>query len=225
MSFGQEPDPAHCLFDNTLIVGASVSQGIGAKPGGPSKIIAKELNPEAQVKIIAKHQKKSTESMLGYIEITPPSIVMGLDLFYWDAIKDSCDKSFEEYTRSFFQSYQDRNIPLIIGRLPIGITQPSGYNLLNKSECTPAINKLINELCTVEKNCLIYDPADCMKAIKKDADENFGVKRSKVKKKYLNVLLDEYFVDDVHPSDTGNQFCAEQFLLQKAYQVLKCVKR
>lgn len=216
LTFAQEADYS-CLFDHTLIVGASVSQGVGAKAGGPSKIIAKAINPEAKVKVIAKHEKMSTESMVGYVEATPPSIVMGLDLFYWDAIKNQCDETFEAHTRNFFQKYQERNIPLIIGRLPKKISEPSGYSVLNLSECTDIINRMVDELCTMEKNCIIYDPGDCIRAMTK-------VKKGLGRKKYLNNLLKLYFVDDVHPSDAGNHFCAEHFLSKKSYQSLKCVK-
>lgn len=198
-------DESICLFKRPLIVGASISQGVGAKPGGPGKIIAQTINPKSKTKIIAKHKKKSTESMINYIETKAPSIVIGLDLFFWDAVENDCGDAFDTHARSFFKDYRDRKIPLIIGKLPTGVSEPSGYRKLNGKVCTETINQLINEECTLEKNCLIYDPKDCLEAMKLEP----------------KAVAATFFADNLHTSDKGNQFCANFFLLQKSYKLLQ----
>jgi hypothetical protein len=42
-----------------------------------------------------------------------PSIVIGIDLFFWDADKNECDENFEASTKNFIKMYQDKNISMI----------------------------------------------------------------------------------------------------------------
>lgn len=133
----------------------------------------------------------------------PPSIVIGVDLFFWDAARNDCAENFEKSTRAFMKLYQDKKIPMILGKLPKGVTYPTGYHLLNSSMCTDKINRLLEEECTLEKNCLIYDPKDCL---------------SKVDPQ--NRAL--YFVDRLHSSVEGNKFCAQEFIAANKYSDLKC---
>lgn len=199
---------AVCVFSKPLLVGASLTRGEGANPGGPSIMIAKKLSPDAE--LVANISQSGTRSVISLKDHTTipkntPSVVMGIDLFFWDAAKNECGESFERSTKNFIKMYQDKNIPMILGKLPKGISFPPGYGILNSSPCTDKINKLLEDECTIEKNCLIYDPKDCLSEIK-----------PRQRKKY--------FVDKHHTSVAGNNFCAKEFIAAKKYQDLKCTK-
>ena len=220
-----------CLFSQPLVVGASVSAGYLAGGLGPSSIMAKKLNDQADIQNISHAHKTSLESLqMGkngtpYNKLPTPSVVMGLDLFFWDAAKRECGADFITKTNDFFQFYQDKNVPMIIGKLPKGITQPSGYNRLNgDNPCTDPINELLEKKCTLEKNCILYDLKDCFQKLKLDAKEKFGEGKEKERVAYLKEKMALYFVDDIHPSRAGNEYCSQAYIEQKAYQALHCRK-
>lgn len=214
-----------CLFERVLIVGASVSEGYKASPGGPGMVIAKTLNPKAKLENRAKAERKSAETLIGHKIPRPnPTIVMGLDLFFWDAAQNDCGEDFKSIARNFFAIYSAKKIPMIIGKLPRGVSEPSGYNVLNQNNCAAEINRFLSEECKLENNCLIYDPKQCFDKIKQEAKEKFGAENSQEKTEYLKQKMKLYFVDDLHPSKTGNTFCATQFISSKQYQSLNCAK-
>ena len=195
---------AVCLFSNPLLVGASLTRGYGANPGGPGAIIAATLSPESQITNMAQSGVKSVDSLKDHvIPANAPSIVMGLDLFFWDAARNDCDASFIGKTKSFIKLYQDRKIPMILGKLPLGVKFPKGYSVLNNTECTKKINDLLDSECTIENNCLIYDPKECF-AKMSEADRN------------------RYFVDSLHTSAEANKFCSKVFIAGNQYQKLTC---
>lgn len=196
---------AVCVFSKPLLVGASLTRGQGANPGGASIMVAEKLSPNAvMVGNISQSGARSVISLKNHtIPTNTPSVVMGIDLFFWDAAKNKCGEEFEASTKNFIKMYQDKNIPMVLGKLPKGISFPSGYGILNSSPCTDIINKLLEAECTIEKNCLIYDPKDCI---------------SEIKPKNRN----KYFVDKLHTSVAGNKFCAKEFIAAKKYQDLKC---
>jgi hypothetical protein len=125
---------AVCTFSKPLLVGASLTQGYKANPGGTASLIAETLSPGAKITNIAKGGARSVESLKNHTLPTDlPSIVIGIDLFFWDAARNECDENFEASTKNFIKMYQDKNIPMILGKLPKGISSPSGYNILNLS--------------------------------------------------------------------------------------------
>lgn len=207
---GEEISNALCLFSRPLLVGASITKGLGANAGGPAALIAKSLNPETEITNLARSGTSSVISLRNHqVPAIPPSIVVGVDLFFWDAARKNCGDDFEERTKKFIKLYQDLKIPMILGKLPTGVKFPAGYSVLDETECTGKINKLLEVECTAEKNCLLYDPKDCfnkLKAMNLSTDE-----------------LKKYFVDDLHTSVAGNKFCANIFVSSKSYQSLACL--
>lgn len=195
---------AVCVFNKPLLVGASLTQGQGANSGGPSILIAESLSPGAKpVGDFSQGGATSVTSLKNKLTTETPSIVIGIDLFFWDAAKKECGPDFDKSARDFITKYQDQNIPMILGKLPKGIAFPPGYAVLNDNDCTETINKLLDEVCTKEKNCLIYDPKDCLSKMEPE-----------------NRKL--YFVDSKHTSVEGNKFCAKEFVASSKYQDLKC---
>lgn len=204
-----EVSQAVCLFSKPLLVGASITTGYGANSGGPAALIAKTLSPGSEISNIARGGTPSVVSLRNHqIPDIHPSVVMGVDLFFWDAARKNCGEDFETKTKSFIKLYQDKKIPMILGKLPMGVKFPTGYAVLNETDCTGKINKLLESECTPEKNCLLYDPMVCIDKLRKA-----NPSEEKLKK---------YFVDDLHTSEEGNRYCADVFIAAKAYKNLTC---
>ena len=191
---------AECLFTTPLLTGASISAGYGTTPGGPASVMARMLNSSAEISVQAISGATSI-TILSRLKPQDPSVIMGLDLFFWDAAKNQCGGPFVRSTEAFFKKYQAKKIPLIIGRIPVGVPFPDGIRLAGQRPCAAIVNALIEKLCTLEKNCLVYDAKDCI-----DEMES----------------ADGYFSDALHTTVEGNKFCAKQFVAQEAYKKLRC---
>jgi hypothetical protein len=210
-----------CLFAKPLIVGASVSKGYKANPGGPGALIATSINPQAEILNKAVSGARSVESLKDHaIPNHAPSIVVGLDLFFWDAYKNECGESFEENTKFFIKLYQDRGIPMILGKLPQGNDLPKGYQRLPKG-CTEKINSFLEKECRMDKNCLLYDPMVCFSEVRDRANRKFASEPEK-KEAYLARQYGKYFADSLHTNIKGNKFCAKRFVNEKPYASLTC---
>jgi hypothetical protein len=199
---------AVCVFSKPLLVGASLTSGVGSIRGGPSLVIAENLSPGADDTNISMAGTSSLISLKlkhKFDEAKPPSIVMGIDLFFWDAAKNKCGEEFITSTQNFIKMYRDKNIPMILGKLPKGVSFPAGYRVLNTNDCADKINTLLEQECKLEANCIIYDPKDCLGKITPEQRPTF-------------------FVDSHHTSVAGNDFCAKEFIASKKYEDLKCKK-
>jgi hypothetical protein len=189
---------SQCLFATPLITGASVSFGYGALPGGPAAVIAETLNPQTDFDVQAIPGASSIE-ILRILSPRQPSIVMAVDLFFWDVGRNKCGGEFAASTRAFFKKFQ--GTPMVIGKIPIGATFPEGIRQVAAAPCAPTVNALLEELCTINNNCLLYNPLDCFDQM---TDPSL------------------YFVDDLHTSHEGNLFCAEQFVSSGRHLQLRC---
>ncbi len=193
-----------CLFSRPLVIGASVSAGFGAGQG-PGTILSRELNPSARV----TNRSISGASSMAATSFFPrqlPSIVLGFDMFFWDTVRSTCDANFVTQTRAFFRRYRDAGVPMVIGKIPVGARFPAGVRLAGRAACTSRINALIQQECTIDNNCLVYDPKDCLDAM-----------GSSVSPSGQN-----YFVDPLHTSAAGNAFCAKEFIKRARYRQLDC---
>lgn len=197
-----------CLFSRPLVIGASVSAGYGTSTGGPAAILSRQLNPAARV----TNRSISGATSMAVTNFFPralPSIVLGFDMFFWDTARSTCTEEFATQTRAFFRRYQEAGVPMVIGKIPVDAPFPAGIRLAGRAACTSRINALIAEECTLDKNCLVYDPKDCLVAM-----------RSPVSPSGEN-----YFLDPVHTSSAGNTFCAEQFVRRARFRQLDCKLR
>lgn len=179
------------LFSRPLIIGASISAGYGTGDGGPGAVLARMINPNAKITNIARSGATSVQST-SHVDFDSysPSIVMGFDLFFWDAAREQVNTKFEQNTRKIFKSFQDRKIPMIIGKIPV-VDLPFGLKAAGIKKSSEKVNALLEELCTLKKNSLLYDPLEV----------------------FMRMDSDEYFSDNLHLTTKGNQFCAS-FLAQ-----------
>lgn len=197
-----------CLFERPLVIGASVSAGYGTSTAGPAAILSRELNPAAKV----TNRSISGATSMSATSFFPkelPSIVLGFDMFFWDTVRSSCDEAFETQTRAFFHRYQSAGVPMVIGKIPVNAPFPVGVRLAGRAACTSRINALIEQECAVEKNCIIYDPKDCLMAMGTPVSPEG----------------EAYFIDPLHPSTAGNRFCADHFVQHARYKELDCKTR
>lgn len=196
-----------CLFSKPLVLGASVSAGFGTGTGGPATILSKLMNPNSQINNRAISGATSIQSTRGLtLTSRPPSSVLAFDLFFWDAVKNECGDEFVLNTRKLFDTFSSKKVPMVVGKIPVGVQFPPGLALAAMRPCTRVINSLLTELCLPENNCLIYDPKDCVSAMKGPASpEGFA-----------------YFRDPLHTSTEGNKFCAQQFRASAKYKSLDC---
>lgn len=178
------------LFSRPLILGASISVGYGTRDGGIAAVLARMMNPHAEItnKAMSGATSVQSTSRLNF-ESFNPSIVLGFDLFFWDAARQQVDRRFEENTRRLFDSFQSRNIPMIIGRVPV-LDLPLGPRMDGIKKSGAKVNALLEELCVEEKNCLLYDPVGC----------------------FLSMESDEFFSDGLHLTSEGNRYCASYFV-------------
>jgi hypothetical protein len=193
------------LFARPLILGASVSRGYGTTDGGPGMVISKMINPEAKVtnKSMSGHTSVESTKHLDYFA-TNPSIVLAFDLFFWDANREQVGKEFEANTRKLFRAYQERKIPMIVGKVPVGVKFPEEIRKAGERPSARKINQLLEELCTLDKHCLLYEPRNCF-------DRMPGPLSSEGK---------PYFGDSMHTTNLGNSFCAQIFVESKIFQKL-----
>ena len=178
------------LFSKPLVLGASISVGYGTKDGGIAAVLARQINPDAQVINMAKSGATSVQST-GHLnlEIFNPSIVLGFDLFFWDAARRQVNKQFESNTRRIFKTFQDKKVPMIIGKIPI-LDLPLGPRMDSIKKSGAEVNALLEELCVEDKKCLLYDPVDC----------------------FLSMDSGDYFSDNLHLTSAGNRYCANYFV-------------
>ncbi len=193
------------LFSRPLILGASVSRGFGTTDGGPGKVISKMINPQAEItnKSMSGHTSLESTKNLNYFD-SHPSIVLAFDLFFWDANREQTGPAFEANTRKLFKTFQDRRIPMIVGRVPVGVNFPEGIRIAGTKKSARVINTLLEELCTMEKNCLLYDPKICFDLMGSPVGPD-GVR---------------YFSDSLHTTNAGNLFCANIFVKSGVYRSL-----
>lgn len=185
------------LFSQPLVLGASVSRGFGTSDGGPGSVISKMINPKAKVtnKAMSGHTSLESTKRLDYFE-TDPSIVLAIDLFFWDANREQTGDDFEANTRRLFKAFQDKKIPMVVGRVPVGAQFPEEIRAAGAKPSAKKINKLLEQLCTLENNCILYDPKICFNLMGGPVGPN-GVR---------------YFSDSLHTTNEGNLFCANVFV-------------
>lgn len=196
-----------CLFERPLIIGASVSAGFGANQGGPGMLMALEINPNAKGIYQARNGVTSMSLLRRHKVPEPgPSVVMGLDLFFWDAGKGSCGEEFRLSTLKFIELYKEKGVPLILGKIPVGARFPQGHIFVGSRTCAQVINDFLEENCRIDKNCLLYDSKECWGGLRPGDDPR------------------TMFVDAFHTSVIGNRLCAREFVKNKTYKRLKCAE-
>lgn len=190
-------EDARPIFSSPLILGASISAGHGTRDGGLGAVLSRQVNPHAQITNIAKSGATSVKSTTGLnFDSFSPSVMLGLDLFFWDAVMGQVDQRFEVNTQRIFDSFHRRSIPMIIGMVPV-LDLPFLPRLDHIKRNAEKVNKLLAKML-VGKNAVLYDPLTCYS----------GMETS-------------HFMDGLHLNEAGNLYCAKYFLKSQAHRTLK----
>ncbi|MFL5783924.1 MAG: SGNH/GDSL hydrolase family protein [Bacteriovoracaceae bacterium] len=192
------------LFSRPLVLGASISAGYGTRDGGLGAVLAKTINPDAKVINKAKSGATSVQST-SHLQLSTfdPSIVLGLDLFFWDAAREQTGKRFEKNTKRLFDEFRERNVPMILGKVPILDLPFIGGRAKDLIESARKVNGLLEELSFTHPNSVLYDPVPCFLSM------GFGAKK--------------YFSDGLHLNSEGNRYCVNYFLSSGEHRKLKAV--
>ena len=186
------------LFSRPLIIGASISAGYGTTNGGPSEVFARMINPDTKIKNLAFNGATSINSTSGLdLKNHSASVVMALDLFFWDAIRNQVGTSFETNTKRFFNHLHEHEMPAIIGKLPL-IDLPLGPFAEVVKNNAKKVNALLEDICTIDRNFLVYDPLECVLQ-----------------------MNDHHFSDGLHLTNEGNHYCAQYLANSGLYYQLR----
>lgn len=190
------------IFSHPLILGASISAGYGTRDGGLGAVLAKTINPGAKITNKAMSGATSVKSTSHLdLQSFDPSIVLGLDLFFWDAAREKTGKKFESNTRNLFDVFRDKNVPMIIGRVPVLNLPFIGGKAKALIDSANRVNGLLEELTLSHSNCVLYDPVPCFLSM------GFG--------------SSDYFSDGLHLNSNGNRYCADFFIKSGEHRKLR----
>lgn len=190
------------MFSNPLVLGASISAGYGTRDGGLGAVLSKSINPHAEIvnKAVSGATSVQSTSHLD-LDAYTPSIVLGLDLFFWDAAREQTGKKFLNNTQKIFDVFREKKVPMIIGRVPVINLPFLGGRAKELMKSANFVNDLLRELSLGHNNCILYDPVPCFMSM------GFGSKN--------------YFSDGLHLNSTGNRYCADYFIKSGALTSLK----
>lgn len=179
------------LFAHPLVLGASISAGYGTRDGGIGAVLAKSINPEAKILNKALSGATSVQST-SHLDLSKfdPSVVLGLDLFFWDAARMKTGKAFEANTKKLFTAFKDT--PMIIAKVPVIDVPFLGGKIRDLIESAKKVNDLLANLAVAHSRCLLYDPVPCFMSM------GFGSPK--------------YFLDGLHLNSDGNKFAADFFI-------------
>lgn len=177
-------------FAVPLVLGASISAGYGTRDGGLGAVLAKTINPQAKVtnKAVSGATSVQSTAHLDFSKYSP-SVVLGLDLFFWDAAREQTGKRFLENTDRLFKGFRGRNIPMIVAKVPV-LDLPFGARSGALKASALKVNSVLESYAHSDPGVLLYDPVPC----------------------FMHMGDGEYFSDGLHLNESGNRFCAEFFV-------------
>ncbi len=141
------------LFQKPLIVGASVSADYFTE--SPGKLVALDYTSSDQIKVLARNGKPSTQILNQVTDamVQDRSIIVGVDLFFWDSFTSSAAATLEQMDRLIHLSEKYR-IPVVLGEIPT--------LLPGTQRSAAAINKKLHEHCQAKADCYVLPLHDLM---------------------------------------------------------------
>jgi hypothetical protein len=174
-----------CLLAHPLIVGASMSAGLEAED--PGTLLTRSVAPQAIVVNRARRHAPSADSLalVREGEIEASSLVIGLDLFYWDSFGD-CSQAVAR-VRAFARLLDEKGARAAIGNIPV-----------QGGACAGAVSKALAATC-VKSRCVVVD----LRALSEKAERNGGLE---IGAKFIP--KSELYADGLHPTKLGSQVIA-----------------
>lgn len=182
------------VFKRPLIIGASVSDDF--QTDSPGKELAFRYTKPSEIKTIAKNgrQGKDTLQLVNLNTLKDRTVIIGVDLFFWDSTKPNPKESIKALNKLISQA-RERDIPIVLGDIPTLLPQfqPSALNL----------NKELLQTCRDYEKCYILPLHDILHAVLADG---YLVHREK---KYT---LEELIPDGLHLAKPASEYLADRIL-------------
>ncbi len=189
-----EASESNPLFKAPLIVGASVSANFGTD--SPGKRLARELGHSNDVLTIARGGTPGKEVLkqISDRELDGRSLVIAVDLLFWDSSLSNCEASIASLDR-FLSQLSERKIPIVLGNIPA--------LLPDRQPCRLKLNRHIHDVVKKDPTRVLLD----LESLHEDV----------MKKGYLTIRGQRHPIwdlipDGLHLSRLASDFLSEQIL-------------
>jgi len=178
-------------FQRPLIDGASVSADYRAQ--SPGKKLSLRYTMEENIETLAKNGQLGTDTVkaLSPDILQDRTILIGIDIFFWDSVKPSSDDSVAAL-KQLMALVSAQQIPIVLGDIPpLRPSQPS-RNLLNQE---------IRQACAAYEKC---------KLLPLDAIFREVMAQGYLDYKGQRYTLPELLPDGLHVTDPASEYLADQ---------------
>jgi hypothetical protein len=133
-------------LERPLILGASISANHN-EVESPGRLMAKDYGFLPAVQQIAKPGARGKNLLKEVTDeaLKDRSILIGLDLLFWDSTEWMCGESLVEL-KTFLSRTENLKIPIVLGKIPRLRTVPA-------QPCQKTLNEALEDLCKLEKLC------------------------------------------------------------------------
>lgn len=179
------------VMKDPLILGASVSADWKAK--SPGKLLALRYTDESRIKTIA-YGGKSASYVLKKVDeesLKDRSVVIGLDLFFWDATLQSPDESLREM-KKLLRAVKARDIPIILGEVPLLLPGMQPQAAL--------INRELQKACEIYDKCTLVPFTSMLMKVLGEGSLTYKGRR---------YSLQELVPDGLHIGPIASQYLAD----------------
>jgi lysophospholipase L1-like esterase len=178
-------------FKAPLIVGASVSGGYAAE--GPGTVLSKRYTEARNVRTIAYNGTPGHVVLKNVPSHTlkDHSIVIGVDLFFWDSIYPTGQASVAAL-KKLVQAAEEARIPLVLGDIPDLIPGFQSQRAL--------LNQELKAACTRYKQCYLVPLSEVFQQIQKDRHLVYNSKRYTIR---------ELLPDGLHLGPVASAYIAD----------------
>lgn len=185
------PGEAETLLHRPLLVGASITADRGTM--SPGRRAALEFTDPSEIVTIARSgwAGKRILRELGPNALRGRSIVVGVDLFFWDSLEADPQESVKAM-KALVDRAARENVPLMLSEVPELIA--------GKQPGRPRLNREILRLCKIAHGCYTIPLDQLHRRIVKEGGLRVGQKF---------YAVNELLPDGVHLSDPAAQYLAE----------------
>jgi hypothetical protein len=186
------PDQWKELLQKPLIIGASVSADYNSL--SPGKRLALRYTASENIRSVAQGGRKGVDTLAALQEsdLSGRTIVLGLDLFFWDSTLPSADESIKAL-QNFIQKLQSKNIPVVLGEIP--------ELLAGRQPGRPALNASLHAQCEKYPRCAVMPFDDLHRQLMRDG---FLVMKGR------RLGLMDIVPDGLHLSDDASEDLADR---------------
>jgi hypothetical protein len=183
------------ILKKPLIIGASVSTDY--QTVSPGKKLALRYTSEHNIHVVAQRGKPGKEVLKTFTdgELKDRSVIIGIDLFFWDSFSSSPQESLKALEKIYSRA-QDLKIPLVLGEIPELVPY--------YQKSVVVLNEKMRELCEKNKSRCKILPLN--QILRKTLNDGYIVQDGK---KYS---IEELLPDGLHLAQPASEYLADQIL-------------